>query len=387
MKKYIVYVLTVIWLVTAYSSPVSAASKSLSDLQKDKKEVSSEIKDTQSQLNSTQAEMAKVDAEIRELDEKLTISADELETIKQTLSETVENQQRMEQELEQAREERDSQMTTFKKRLRYMHENGSYSYLEIVLQAKSIHDLLIRIEIMNIVARYDQQMADRLKESEVHISDKVEEIARQKNTIEALQYMQTVKMDAMQVALEDRQTYFEQLDADEQRYQAKLDQQKEDEKNIQEAIKKKEAEEARLREQQRATVTYNGIMKWPVPNYKRISDTYRQRINPVNKKSEFHTGVDIAAAMGSDILAAESGEVILAKYNGGYGNCVIISHGGGISTLYGHSSKLLVSVGQQVNKGDVIAKVGSTGVSTGPHLHFEVRINGNHTNPKAYLNY
>lgn len=394
MKKTITSFMLLISLIVCIFQPAAASSKSLSELEKENKNINSEIKNTQNQLNSTQTEMAKVDAEIRELDDKLTTTVDELETIDQSLSETAELLAKTEEELEQAQRDRDSQFETFQSRLRVMHEYGTASFLEVLFQASSIRDFLTRFEYINDVAKYDEQMVDLMQAAEDRVAVKVEDMARQKNTIEALQYAQTVKYQSLQDTLAERQAYFEQLDADEQRYQALLNQQKEDEKVIQAAYKKaKEEEDARQRalqaqRQAAATaVTYNGVMLWPAPNYKRISDTYRQRTNPVNKKTEFHSGVDIASAMGNNIVAADSGVVVLASYNGGYGNCVIINHGGGISTLYGHSSKLLVTVGQSVKKGEVIAKIGSTGISSGPHLHFEVRINGNHTNPKPYLGY
>ena len=124
---------------------------------------------------------------------------------------------------------------------------------------------------------------------------------------------------------------------------------------------------------------------WPVPASSRITSQYGYRIHPVYKTKKFHSGIDIGAPYGVDILAAADGTVTLATTNGGYGKCVIINHGSGITTLYGHNSTLLVSVGNKVTKGQVIAKAGSTGVPTGPHLHFEVRVNGSTTDPMQYL--
>jgi murein DD-endopeptidase MepM/ murein hydrolase activator NlpD len=128
-----------------------------------------------------------------------------------------------------------------------------------------------------------------------------------------------------------------------------------------------------------------GVMKWPTPGYTRVSSPYGMRIHPIYKVKKMHTGIDIDAPSGAKIVAANSGKVILAGWNGGYGNCVIIDHGGGLATLYAHQSKILVSVGDKVQKGDTVGKVGSTGLSTGPHLHFEVRKNGSTTNPIPYV--
>ena len=128
-----------------------------------------------------------------------------------------------------------------------------------------------------------------------------------------------------------------------------------------------------------------GEMAWPAPSYTRISSYFAGRIDPITGKKSNHGGLDLASPYGSPILAANSGKVIIAGYHYSYGNYVVIDHGGGVSTLYGHSSKLLVSRGQSVSRGQQIAKVGSTGRSTGNHLHFEVRINGTRVDPLPYI--
>ena len=133
-------------------------------------------------------------------------------------------------------------------------------------------------------------------------------------------------------------------------------------------------------------VTYTGgQFAWPVPGRSYISSGYGYRNRPIGSGREFHTGYDIPAPTGSNIVAAADGTVITAGYVNGFGYTVMINHGGGLVTLYGHNSKLNVSVGQQVTKGQVVAKCGSTGNSTGPHCHFEVRKNGKHTSPAPYL--
>ena len=132
--------------------------------------------------------------------------------------------------------------------------------------------------------------------------------------------------------------------------------------------------------------TYTGTFTFPLPaNVYRITSYYGNRKDPFTGKTAYHSGYDFACAKGTKIYAADSGTVVIAKWNGGYGNCVTINHGGGIMTLYGHCSELLVTAGQKVSRGDVIAKVGSTGRSTGNHLHFEVRKNGSVIDPSPYI--
>jgi murein DD-endopeptidase MepM/ murein hydrolase activator NlpD len=126
-------------------------------------------------------------------------------------------------------------------------------------------------------------------------------------------------------------------------------------------------------------------MLWPVPGRSQISSGYKSRRNPVNGRSEFHTGVDIPAPTGTSILAAAAGVCIFSGWQSGYGYVIILDNGNGISTLYAHNSKLVAKVGEKIARGQVVSRCGSTGNSTGPHCHFEVRINGKHTNPMPYL--
>jgi murein DD-endopeptidase MepM/ murein hydrolase activator NlpD len=135
-------------------------------------------------------------------------------------------------------------------------------------------------------------------------------------------------------------------------------------------------------QQRRNRTTYvGGIMAWPAPQFTRASSPFGVRFHPVFKVNRMHTGVDLAAPTGSPIVAANDGVVLRAEWNGGYGNCVVIDHGGGIATLYAHASRILVKKGQQVKKGQTIALIGSTGTSTGPHLHFEVLKDGKAVRP------
>ena len=126
-------------------------------------------------------------------------------------------------------------------------------------------------------------------------------------------------------------------------------------------------------------------MAWPVPGYTRITSPYGMRTHPITGVYKLHTGTDIGAPMGANFIAANDGVVVKAEYNSAYGNMVMINHGGGVSTLYTHGSEILVQPGQQVKRGDPVLKVGSTGYSTGPHAHFEVRVNGEYQDPIPFI--
>jgi murein DD-endopeptidase MepM/ murein hydrolase activator NlpD len=277
---------------------------------------------------------------------------------------------------------------------------GELSYLDVLFQATDIQDFLVRVQYLNTIAEHDQQMVDKLTAAEDKVEAKVEEIDRQEKTLagyEAKQRELTVTYDAalkeqndFLAGLESDLELTKQLQAQEEAERAVITANWREKENAYQAELERLAAERRAREEQErqvAIASFNGSFGWPVPSSLTISSHYGGRNHPVYGGWKHHSGVDISAGAGSDIKASESGVVTLSKWYSTYGNCVIISHGGGVQTLYAHASKLLVSEGQTVNKGDVIAKVGSTGVSTGNHLHFEIIINGKDVNPRPYLGY
>ena len=176
-----------------------------------------------------------------------------------------------------------------------------------------------------------------------------------------------------------RQNYIDKLSQEEQDLQAKID-----EYNNQ--INQVEAEIRKLA----LTVSFGedyrgGPMQWPINGHYTITSNYGMRVHPITGVYKLHTGVDISATTGDDFTAMADGIVVKAEYNSAYGNMVIIDHGGGVQTLYAHGSQIIAQVGQEVKAGDIVLKVGSTGYSTGPHAHFEVRVNGSPVNPLDYV--
>ena len=270
----------------------------------------------------------------------------------------------------------------FTKRMRALYEEDSNSALELFLSSKSLGDLFYRIDLVSQVAEYDQKV----------ISD----IIYQKELVEEAKSVLADKKSEVEAVMQQRESEQNELEAESARNQAQYDALAA-EKDVFEAM---EAEADRLIAQKEAEIRaaearYNtasaplkltgGKLNMPTSGGIRTS-SYGPRTHPVTgQKGKMHTGLDIGASTGTNIVAAEAGTVIVSTYESGYGNYIVISHGGGMTTLYGHCSSRLVSVGQKVTRGQLIGKVGSTGLSTGPHLHFEVRLNGVHTNPLPYL--
>ena len=227
--------------------------------------------------------------------------------------------------------------------------------------------------------KYEQLRSSRdIEEKRKTIDTEKQKLENQKNELAVIVESQTKTTRTLQNTKKLRESFLERLSDQEQETQQQIDEYNKQYEEINRQI---------------IALVANGIdsnyiggtLAWPVPGYTKITSEYAMRVHPITGVYKLHTGVDISAPMGANFISANDGIVVKAEMNSAYGNMVIIDHGGGISTLYAHGSEILVTVGQSVKRGDAILKVGSTGYSTGPHAHFEVRINGVTTNPLPYI--
>lgn len=258
----------------------------------------------------------------------------------------------------------------------------------MLLNSKSFSDLLERYAVVKQIVKYDSNRLDELRAIAEQIAAIKEELESEKATLVSLKADETAEKNTLESKRAESQAIIDSLQSDKSSLEKALADQEAAEAAARAEIK-------RLAEQQAAAARSSGSTSVPskysgtmiAPASGPVTSPYYMRVHPVTGKLRQHTGIDYGAPYGSDIVAAASGTVLVAGYNsGGYGNYVVINHGGGITTLYAHASRLCVSAGQSVSQGQVIAKVGSTGMSTGPHLHFEVLVNGAHTNPANYVN-
>lgn len=292
------------------------------------------------------------------------------------------------EELVLAKEVEANQYTSMGERIKYSYEKGAYHYLQLLFSANSFSDLLNRLTYEEEMARYEREKLDEYIETREYV-----ELCEQQLQVEK-EYL-----DAMKGCVENEQAAVEALiDAKKQeieKYESNID-------NKEKAIKEYEAEiaeqneiikqlEKAVEEEKKkllasSAIKYDGgTFAFPLESYTRISDDYGWRIHPILNTKQFHNGVDFAAPKGTPIYAAYDGEVVAATYSSTMGNYVMIDHGSSLYTIYMHASKLYVSKGDVVVKGEKIAGVGSTGRSTGNHLHFSVRLNGNYVSPWNYL--
>lgn len=438
MLKKLVSGLLTVSLTLAFVGVADAAS--VSQLQKQSSAFKNKISSVQSQINSTKQQKASTQSEIQELDRQLASVQAEITQLNTKIQETTANLNKSQQELKEAIATREAHYNTLKKRIRVMYEYGNSGYLEALLSSDNFSDFITRLEYTNKLVEYDNKVLKDYTHSEEVIATNVKTIAKDKKQIEDMKAEQAKKQQILDNNIARKNQIVKQLDSNQSTYEAQIADLQQQDANVQALIQKAEAE-AKAREAAAAKAKADAAAKakaaaqaakaksssisrtksstrsksssyntgssntsggsssatvyssngkhyqYPIPAYNgyKPNSGYGYRSSPIAGGTEFHTGVDLKATLNTDVIAAESGTVIYAGWRGGYGKCVIIDHGGGYSTLYAHNNVLKVSVGQTVQRGQVIAGAGTTGYSTGVHSHFEVRINGQHTNPTGYI--
>ena len=319
------------------------------------------------------------------LDEKIGIIEETIDLYNEFLVLRGEEMQEIEREVAEAQAKYDSWYEYFLEMLRFAYEEGNASYIELIVKAENFVDFLTRVDIISDLVEYNKNVLESLKKSKEENLIKMAEYEKWKG--ETLKYQEQLK-EIIQEATAEKREAVRAIAALEKEIQEKINLQNQitrDMNNTQADIQRILAE---IAEKQKAAQTapreyVGGAFAYPSDSTRGISSKYGPRVHPITGRSEFHYGIDIPG--GTNIFAANDGTVIIATYNSGYGNYIVLEHGGGMTTLYAHCSKFTVSVGSTVKKGDVIAKVGSTGVSTGNHVHFEVSVNGARQNPLNYL--
>ena len=321
-------------------------------------QVQNELDNVEDQKDQVKNDLAKVASDIKTMQATVnTLNAN----IKNTASEITSTEKKIEKKKKdmQKREE------GLNERLRVMYKNGSVGFVDVLLGSGSVSEFLSNMEMIQRIYENDVEVMETLQKEHEELEVIRKELKEKKVRLAA----QKEEAAAKEAELNTKKKTLEE---------------KEDE-----LLEEAKALEAKLKQMVDASSPYvGGKFIWPVPSSHYITSYAGYRIHPVYKVWKYHSGMDISASGGANILAMGDGKVILSQaepWYGGYGQCVMIDHGGGVVSLYGHCSKLLVSVGQTVKQGQVIALVGTTGTSTGNHLHVEVRENGAIVDPLTYI--
>ena len=391
MKRKIVSIVVILTLICA-NSCFSLAAKD-SDTYKNKaneaasnsKKAQEELTEVKTELNGALQEVSEISDSITNVESEISTLSSKIDDLKNSISEKEADLKKKESLLDE--------------RLAASYMNGGTSPYMDALFSGGVVNLVTNYDMIKQIAEYDNNLINEVKttkatlESEKKQSEEAKEEKEKKSEeLKSLKSQKQAKVNSLTAEQQEIQSKIDEYDAETKKMQKLEKEALAKEKAAEEAARKKAAasSSSSSSSSSRSSSTVSkgsGQFMWPVPSSSYVSSPYGYRIHPIYGTKKLHAGMDIAAPSGSTIVAADSGTVILASYgyNGGYGNYVIISHGNGYTTRYAHCSSLSVSVGQQVSKGQKIASVGSTGASTGPHCHFEIRINGSTVNPANYV--
>lgn len=338
----------------------AAVQERIADLTAQANDVQATRDALQQEIDLTKEEIATVEAYIERLQEQIDVKTTELEAAEKALEEKEE---------------------LFAQTVRTTYEQGEISYLEVLLNSSSFSDLLTRLEIVSAIMEDNQKVVDEYTAAKEDIEQKRDDLQdtqdEQKNYQENLNY----KVDDLAASEAQQAALQESLEAYKAESEAEYDRIESEMQDVSNQI----AELSRQAAANGSVPMGDGTLIWPTPSCTTTNSAYGYRVHPIYGTVKFHAGEDIPAGYGAEILAAASGTVVTAGWVSGYGNYTVIDHGGGLMTAYGHQSSFAVSVGDVVTQGQVIGYVGSTGNSTGPHLHFEVYVNGATVDPKSYF--
>ena len=408
--------LTLIFCMQPVCNVQATEESNLSEAQQEKKTLENDLQKAKELIDSLKGSKEDIQSEVEKLDKQLNEISGKVKELESRLSKKRQEIADTESALNKAKEQEKKQYRNMKKRIQFMYENGQTSYVEMLLSADSFTDFLNAVEYITQISQYDRKMLKEYQNMQVTIADTQKtletdyaslqslqaKVQEEKQAVAALESAKKGELNDVADDLTDAQTVAKA-------YEAEIQAQNEVIAQIQ-AAQKRAAEQQAAQQQaqaaeenqgatdaagenqntaQNTTPSGNGqstgSMMWPCPSSKRVTSDYGPRTSPTNGASSNHKGIDIGAAYGADIVAADGGTVFVATYSSSGGTYVIIDHGGGLCTVYMHASSLTVSAGQTVSKGQVIAKVGSTGISTGNHLHFGVTLNGVYVSPWGYV--
>lgn len=351
-------------------SSISEFKTELQETTKEKNTISSQVDLLDQQIMDEEEVLAELELTLKEKEQAVLIAQEELNTSKTLLDE--------------ATKRKEAQYEDTKSRMTQMYKNRKVGFLQMIFSSKNLFEALNKAEYIKKINGHDNRTLNKL----ITIEEEVEEATKQveaktlileeeKAAVEATLKEQQASVQKLESMVAEKIQAIKNLESKERSIETQIDKMQELEKSLEVEIKKLTAQ---------STVQYNGgSFGWPVPGNYRVSSDYGYRNSPIFGKQEFHTGIDIPASYGTPVIASADGKVIFSGTKGGYGLSIMIDHGNGLVTLYAHNSSLIAKVGDVVKKGETVSKIGSTGWSTGNHLHFQFYKNGVHTSPWNYV--
>lgn len=392
---------------------VHAVSQSEIDALKEKRSaLSSEMEGIQTKIGDLESQKSSVLELKAALDEKIALNQQDIDLTQQEID--YYNNLIVEQEaaITEAQQKVDDQYARYCTRVRSMEENGVASYIGVLFQANSFSDFLTNLDYIYEIMNYDKDLEQRYIDAKEELEAVKAEYEATCSELNNTKAELEEKQASLQQETEDAYTMILNLENDIESYTAAYAENEAAEAELQKQIDAAvtELENQRAKEAAAAAAaaaaqsnnsssgggntaevvnsgngSSSGSFIWPCPSCHTISSTFGYRVHPIFGTSKYHSGVDVPASAGASIIAADSGTVVISEYSSSYGNYIVINHGNGYTTTYAHMSSRLVAAGSTVSQGDTIGLVGSTGWSTGPHLHFEISYNGSRVDPLSYV--
>ncbi|MBO8129650.1 MAG: peptidoglycan DD-metalloendopeptidase family protein [Peptococcaceae bacterium] len=369
-KRLLVIVLTAL----LYGGLLGAA---YGDLEDELRKTQQELNEAKQRVESQKTTVSNYSRQMANLDRQIVAKTRRIEELEESLRATERKLQKTERLLEETEQRLEENTALFKERLRTIYENGKVGYLEVLLGANSFSDLITRVEFLKEIVAHDTSIINQIEQQREEISQQKAEIESQREQLLALHAEQEQVYNQLAVQRKQKRELLVQASRDLERFERELDRLEKEEQELLRKIAIQKASQGKLQ--------VSGKFTWPVPGHTRISSPFGWRIHPILGTRRFHDGIDIAAPYGAKVVASHTGTVIYVGWLRGYGKVIMLDHGGDITSLYAHLQKQLVKEGQVVVQGQQIGEVGSTGWSTGPHLHFTIKKDGNSVNPWNYL--
>ena len=399
MKRRVIAFLLIVLLISGVNIKVFATTKT--EAQEGINQKTEELEGVKEEKITVLGEIDKLNTSIEETEKEIVKLNDRIDELTKSIEEK-------NNEINKKEEEFKEKDKLLQDRLVALYEAGDTSYLDLLFTSSSITDFISNYYLVSQLTEYDTGILNSIENAKKEIENVKHELQTQKQEVDKAKNEISIKKEQLDKDKAEKQAKVATLSEEEKAISDELDEFNEvlrkieaqekaaEEQRRKEEEAKKKVEEAKSSESTSSSSSFteattivssssSGGMTWPIPGYYTITSEFGYRIHPIYGTWKLHTGIDVGAPSGAPFVAADDGVVILAEYNGGYGNCVVISHGNGVSTLYGHGTSILVSEGQTVTKGTPVLTVGSTGNSTGPHAHFEVRLNSVCVNPLNYV--
>lgn len=377
IKKICLAIISTLLVIIIVGTSVKAITSS--ELEQKRIELKEKISEAGKNIENINVELTENLEVINKLDEEIYNYEEQIEIISQNLENIEKQIIEAEEYLETIEDRYEHQKEVLETRLVAWYEAGPTRYLDVLLNSKSIVDFITNYYLIAEVAEYDKELLDNIEKEKQQIEKIEQSLTASKANLKEIKSEQKKIAISLENSKVVRNSYINKLTEEEVTIKEEID-------LYQEELDLVELEILLAALEQNGNTKYvGGTFAWPAPGYYTITSPYGMRLHPVLKSYRTHTGMDIGAPLGSYAIAANDGIVTKSTYSYSYGNMIMIDHGGGVTTLYAHGSELIAQVGDVVKRGDAIMKVGSTGWSTGPHLHFEIRINGQTIDPYPYV--